>query len=124
MVDWLARCYTKDNPVQTLKILKALLANVVSNDEVTQIIQEEIDKLEDTEADEEDSEDNEKSPEEEFGGKDLMVDTGMDMPLDTGLDTGLDLDLGGEEEFEVEPNEAEETLPSPDDLGIDMTQNF
>lgn len=97
-----------------LKILKSLLSDVLSsNTEVIALIQEEIEKLEQT-------------PEEE----DSDGDSGDDEPLDLGNDfnpprennfsTGSgpelpDVDL-------EEPSSTEgETLPTADELGIDMT---
>ena len=114
-----------------LKILKALLANVITDSEIMEVLQEEIDKLEEEakEGKEENSE--AELDNEDLGGRDLMpdLDMGSDMPVDTGFDTEVDEltpEVGEEEEFAVEPNEpgAEEPLPSPADLDIDMTQNF
>lgn len=103
-----------------LKILKSLLSDVLlSNTEVIALLQEEIDKLEQTGEDEMsdlDDEDNE--------------------PLDLGNDFGPphgggrpDRDLGNEdmpelpdlEATETEAPDMGETLPTADELGIDMT---
>lgn len=97
-----------------LKILKSLLSDVLaSNTEVISLIQEEIDKLEQT-------------PEEEESDEDL----GDDEPLDLGGDfnSPRKSDFGGPSEPNLpdidmeEPAPTEgESLPTADELGIDMT---
>lgn len=121
-----------ESPASRLKILKSLLANVISNEEVTTVIQEEIDKLTEQEEKKTDETPDDEIT-DEFGGRDLVTDIGSDMPIDNGLESDFG-DLGPEaapeETFEVEPNEvggaepASDVLPSPADLDMDMSTNY
>lgn len=112
-----------------LKIVKSLLSNVISDNEVIELIQSEIDKLE-NEKDAEEAPDNKAEKEEDFGELSLNEPTDTDLG---GVESSIEPELGlepeetSEEEISIESEpsvEAEETLPSPDELGIDMTQNF
>lgn len=116
-----------ESPAARLKILKSLLANVISNEEVTTVIQEEIERLEEQNKPTEENPE-ETNPVDDLGGRDLVI--GSDMPIDNGLESDLG-DLGPEaapeETFEVEPNNPEpesDVLPSPDELGMDMSTNY
>lgn len=112
---------TIEDPVLKLKITKALISNIISNQEVIELIQEQIQALEDA-AEEEASLDLE-------GGGDMDLNLSGDLDLggsgdfDLGGDLGgddfaADLDLGGEE-----VSGGEDALPSPSDLGdsLDFT---
>ena len=110
-----------DDPVIKLKITKALLSTITSDEEIIQLLEEQIKKLE--------AEGAESEPEQEdkFGGDDEGDLMGTHEPLDLNR-SALGGDFGEqEEETEIETPEeepAEETvLPTPADLGIDMTQN-
>ncbi len=109
-----------------LKILKELLSSSINNPEVVSLIQEQIDKLENTETPEED--------------KDKDKETPLPKPISSsaGPDNSSALDLDIEEnpteestETEneiIEPIEGEEGgeesyLPTPDELNLDMTNN-
>lgn len=111
-----------EDPATKLKMLKSLLAKVISNQEVIQLIQDTIDSLEE-----------ENSPEGDGGdellGDELFGDDGSDFggggsdfggDFDLGDDTGSDFDdLGGD--FETE--EGGDELPAPSDLGAgDFTE--
>lgn len=109
-----------EDPVAKLKILKLLLSNVITDNEIVDILQEEIDNLE---------------------GEVESVPTDEDE--DDGLVDRLDIDVndrrpsgGGLEPPEMPSSEEEsgteettevgggaETLPSPDELGVDFTDN-
>ena len=112
-----------------LKILKSLLSNVITDPEIIQVLQDEIDKLEVKEEVPTDI------PTEETGdGLDISdLDSGTpevsDMPLDLDIDYNADTDSIDMIDNEIAPEEpargeATDTLPSPADLDIDMTQNF
>lgn len=104
-----------ENPVSKLKILKSLLSDVVTDQEVISILQEEIEQLEQSEdasMDMDASDDVSEEPADLGGGDDFSfsddapLDFGGEETLDTD-DTAVDSDGG-----------AEDSLPSPDDLGI------
>ena len=115
-----------------LKILKSLLSDIIADPEVIQLIQQEIDKLDKAA---EEAEAGGKTPVEGSGGED---DFGLDLGLGGGEDeSGFDLDsaLGLTEPSEEEPAESESglesavgaeepartVLPTPSDLGLDLT---
>lgn len=104
-----------ENPVAKLKILKSLLSDVVTDQDVIAILQEEIEALEQSEdalMGDEMSDDASEEPADLGGGDDFSF------PDDTPLD------FGGEETTDIEDTTddsdggAEDTLPSPDDLGV------
>lgn len=109
-----------EDQAQKLKILKILLSTIIDEPEVINVIQEEIDKLELT-------------PEEELSNdaKDnLDIDVDMGGPSGMRSSTPIDnMDISPEEMSDELSGEdmggmGEETissLPSPADLGIDMT---
>ena len=119
-----------EDPIIKLKMLKSLLAKVISNQEVINLIEEMIDKLE-----KELEEGEEETPEEgggllgdellgsdddSFGGGGGSFNGG---DFDFG-DEGGDFDLGDEGgDFEEPAEDAGEELPSPTDLGAgDFTE--
>ena len=109
-----------NNPVIKNKILKALLSNVVTNQDVIDLFQEYIDELEEAGENTVEGSDNSEAAEDLGlgsdlgGGEDIFSD---EEPLDLRADLGLDI---GEEE----PAEGEEIiLPTPEELQIDMTNN-
>lgn len=116
-----------EDPIIRLKILKALLSNVVTDPEVTKLIQEQIDALE---SDKEAGEDATDDTDEDFADFSSDSDLGTDSSLDLGSDIGLedndfdtDTIVADDEAEAAAASGSEETLPTPDDLGIDMTDN-
>lgn len=124
-----------EDPAKKLEALKSLLASIITDTEVLQIIQDEIDRLESENAGEEEmpSEEDEfefggGNAEEEneiFGGigaptENAMPEDNMDLP--TPEETGAEESFGREEgkEILVEEGEDEDSLPTPEQLGIDM----
>lgn len=118
-----------ETPTTRLKILKALLASSVSDSEVLALIQEEIDRLELKE---------EETPEDEI--EETSEETEENEPAPTFDSSAFEQQVFGEEPQSEEETEeptnssaqavanevGEETdnyLPSPSDLGVDMTQN-
>ena len=111
-----------EDPIIKLKITKSLLSNSVTNQEALELVQDYVDELEKEKEEEE-------MPEEDMGdGDDLDLDFGgSDFGGGSG---GSDLDFDTGEDFDMpapdlgEPSGgAEETLPSPSDLGGgDMTE--
>ena len=110
-----------EDPILKLKILKSLLSNVISNQEVIELIQQQINALEDA-AEEEAAND--------LGGDDMDLGDlgdfgggGDDFGGDLGGD--MDLDFGGEDDFaaDFEEGAGGDELPSPSDLGggLDFT---
>ena len=110
-----------EDPVAKLKITKSLLTNIITNDEVMQIIQQEIDKME---ADSDDAEtetpEGEETDEESFDSS---------TPLGLGDKLGLTPPSAPstEEEPREEPAETEtsaEELPTPEELDVgDLSDN-
>ena len=95
-----------------LKILKSLLANVITDVDVISLLEEEITKLEEEQIKPEVKEQGEEFESSEGFGGNVDSETA---PLD------LDSELGLEEIPEVE--EQGERLPTPEETGIDMTNN-
>lgn len=110
-----------EDPVQRLKILKILLSEIIEDPEVINVVQEEIDKLENGEA-----------PVGDDGGdNDMDIDIDMhggpggmrrSTPIDNMEIEPEEIDLGSESGEEMGGREEMiGELPSPADLGIDMT---
>ena len=108
-----------EDPIKKLKILKSLLDNVINDSNVMSLIQEEIERLE----------------EEVENGENLTTeDEVADMSSDIGDMSGGSFDNSGDimdsgdtstDELGEEPvDEVEDEiiLPSPDDLGVDMSE--
>ena len=125
-----------------LKILKSLLSNILTDGEVISLIQEEIDKLEEQKeeaaTDEEIADSlNELEPvedvssdiEDTFGDDNQLSDTLEDeVPLDFDLEGDSSNEISSSEETIVDDDNnsegGETILPSPADLGVDLTQNI
>lgn len=111
-----------ENSLLKLKILKEMLANVVTEPEVIALLEEEIEKLEKETNPEENTDNEDDFSEFDSGDEDININ----LSSDTGLDQALDLETPETEveEPEVEIPEEETSLPSPDELGIgDLTDN-
>lgn len=99
-----------EDPTTKLKILKSLLSSVISDPEVISLLQDEISRLEDQ-------------------GIDNNLDSSLGDEDSSNIDLGgsseplnLDAELGLEEPTE-EIEEEGETLPTPEEIGVDMTDN-
>lgn len=114
-----------EDPIVKLKMLKSLLSNVISNQEVIELLQETIDALEKEVKDQ-----NLESEGDDFGGDDMFGDDfgsfgggsgGGDFDFgDEGGDLG---DLGADFEEPAGEEGGGEELPSPADLGAgDFTE--
>lgn len=122
-----------DDPIAKTKVLKSLLSETLTNQEVTNILQDYIEKLE--------NEENKKD--EESGSEDDLADLGMPSDMGVGEESNFS-PMGGSpssaeegpestepkgeseaetEEAEESNEEEEEVLPSPSDLGVDLTNN-
>lgn len=106
-----------------LKILKSLITSVIVDSDVLSLIQDEIDKLEKAE-----SEDTLEEPAMDMEGEDTdlggMDDTSPDLSggsMDMSDTTELDSTEMDSTETEVSADEDDMDLPSPQELGIDMT---
>lgn len=117
-----------EDPIIKLKILKSLLSNVISNQEVIELIQEQITQLEREIQEQESMED-----ESDMGSESDMFD---DLDLGGGSDFGGD-DLGGlfndsgsSDDFgdfsDIEVGGEEESLPTPAEAGggLDFTDEI
>ena len=98
-----------ETPTTKLKILKSLLSNTISDADVIQLLQEEIENLE-AEAEELESDNiTDDASTDEYPDDELMDFS----PSSSGFD------FGGDNSSDVDPSEEEdETLPSPADLDI------
>ena len=109
-----------EDPVTKLKILKSLLASYITDTEVIQLIQDEISRLENVKAEEE-------SPSSEESSEDIDLDSSIDiggLESDEGT-SSLSAEAGfegGEEEGTPEEVSGE-ALPTPEQLGVDFTDN-
>lgn len=113
-----------EDPVIKLKMTKSLLSNSISNQEVIELLQEYIEKVEEQQAEEEAAE-NGSNDDMSSGGDDLDLDLDLDLGGDSGGDDfdlgGDDLDLGGDD-FDMDLG-GDESLPSPSELGAgDLTE--
>lgn len=114
-----------ENPTTKLKILKNLISTVITDSEIINLIQEEIDALEANGGMPMEG-DNLGAGGDDFGGSfgggssfsggggSSSLDLDTQLGLDGGDDFGGDMDLDSDDS---------EPLPSPDDLGIDFTDN-
>ena len=105
-----------------LKVLKSLLSNILTNTEVIELIQIEIDKLEATEkeSEDDDSTDTSSDTESEDDGLDTSETDFSSLEVD---DTLPSMDLDSSEET-IEPmGDTDNYLPSPEELGQDFTVN-
>ena len=119
-----------DDTKARLQILKSLLSNILTNGEVIEIIQSQIDKLDEEKSNESDDE-IESTDESEFDSYDDYSDYNAeessfdiedtDEFLDVNLDTTEDIP---DEQIEPVQNIDDMNLPSGEDLGIDLTQNM
>ena len=108
-----------EDPLTRLKILKSMLSEALTNTEVAELIQKEIEKLETStspDIDEETSDEDILFGSEDEGASDL------DFADDLGLDEPAE-ELTDESESEVEEPIEEEPLPSGTDLGVDLTNS-
>lgn len=106
-----------EDSVTKLKILKSLLANVIDDTEIVQLLQDEIDRLESEE---------DETIEEPVEG-DATSDTSISAGGEMDFNDTFGANLGGEEEpLDTEgeaTSEDENVLPNPEDLGVDLTDS-
>ena len=114
-----------DNPVQKLRILKALLGSGYINSEVLNIIQEEIDRHEKEAEQGEDEED--LGATDDFGDEGGSFGGGGDFDLNIDVGGGESSSSGGEETISTEtsetPSESSGELPSMEGTGLDFTDS-
>lgn len=108
-----------EDPIQKLKILKILLSEIVDDPEVINVLQEEIDRLESTPEVETVEGDNDSVDINMRGGPSGLRSSRPIDDMDISPEEGSieELPTGGEEGA----SEMISQLPSPADLGIDMT---
>jgi hypothetical protein len=115
-----------EDPVNKLKITKALLSNVITNTEVIQILEDEISRREKLA-----QEENEEITSSETGDESTDINNSDEMDFDMpSIDTSVDSIIPSEEtnaelDTGAEPTEdsssSEQVLPTPADLGVDLT---
>lgn len=103
-----------EDPSVKLKILKNMLSGVITDSDVITLLEDEIKRLEDELPLQGDSGDNESTNKET--NDHLSITNKENEPLN--LDAELDLDTPTQEE-----NQDEINLPTPEELGVDMTDN-
>ena len=109
-----------DNVPSKLRIAKALLSNIINDADVLKEIEDQITLLEDN------GEGDTSNPEDK-GSDDLSTGGGSDFDFDNDP-LNLDAELGLEEpntsnEESEEENTEETNLPTPEELGVDMTDS-
>lgn len=105
---------------QRLRILKSLLSGVITDQEVLEVLQEEIDKLQQQEGQGEDTTPTDDEFEPDTGFSSLMGGGGGPSDIDLDIDLGGDTESIADAEVASEEGSSEE-LPSPSDIGLDMT---
>ena len=110
------------DPIARLKILKNLLANIVTNPDVIAVIQDEIEKLET----EQELHTISEEATDEDSNEDIIneINNGEDSSPEINNNTEFNLNDLEEPEEEInissEQNEEETVLPNPTDLGVNM----
>lgn len=107
-----------EDPVIALKIKKALLSKTLTDAEVIDLLQEQIDK---TESQEEDGGVSETNVENEAPEEETEISSTTSEP--TSLADAIGANTEGEIEVAEEEPAAETILPSGEDLGLDFTDN-
>ena len=105
-----------EDPVAKLKIIKSLIVNIISDTDIVDILQGQIDAIESS-ISEESSEDEQTTDETE---DDTLVDLGDSEGEERTPEMGA---VSAEGETKEQPEEVTGDLPSPDELGIDFTAN-
>ena len=105
-----------EDPVAKLKIIKSLISNIISDTEIVDILQEQIDSIESSIA-EEYHEDEQVTDETE---DDALIDLGDSAGEERTPEMGA---VSTEGETEEQPEKVIGELPSPGELGIDFTAN-
>ena len=111
-----------------LEILKILISSVINNSDITNLLEDEIEKVkkengEDLDMGDDDFSDSFHEPSGSSGGD--VIDFGDDINIDTGANNTpeADFDLGAEEPAAEPAADMLGELPSPENLGVDFTQN-
>lgn len=115
-----------DDPLFKLKLDKLLLAPVINDSDVLTLLQEKIDELEEENKPEEETEEVSSSKEEQKEKEDLNRNIPSSMPtLSDTEESEKEMGEIATEEQSMEPVEEIEDsyMPSPEELGQDMTQN-
>lgn len=106
----------EDNTAK-LEILKSMLSSYMSNQDVINIIQEEINKLTEEQPEE-------QKGREQLGTEEAITTDEFGVPEESGLAQDLGLAPTETEEPETQPAESEENaLPTPSELGLDFTDS-
>lgn len=114
------------NEKTKLEILNILISSVINNSEITNLLEQEIKRIEEENPDlssDDDLGDAFDGPSSGSGGGDF-IDFGDDINIDTGsdtTDTGADIDIP-DTTADTDAETVSE-LPTPGDLGLDFTQN-
>ena len=114
-----------ENPIVKLKMLKSLLANAVTNTEITTLLNSEIQKMEQDERDavnEEVTLEDASLNDAELGDTEISGDEPLDLggdvddtaSADTSVEVGIDDGIS-------DTSSESASLPTPDELGVDMT---
>ena len=108
-----------EDPIIKTKILKSLLSTIITDQEVIALLDEQIKKLEEegVTAEPEMNEEDEMNFDMNMPSSSSSTSSDFDMNLDSAL--GLETEETPSEELPA----GEEELPTPEDLGVDMTDN-
>ena len=126
VTDVMATLSDIEDPISKLKILKSLLSNAITNVEVIDLLQKEIDRLEaDVEAKAENIvTDNSINDSGDFDASSSADNGEADFDMSPDDVFGSGGSLNAEESSSNSDGENDNYLPSPEDLGVDMTQNI
>lgn len=105
-----------EDPKAKLMLLKSLMSTVITDEEIIQLIQEQIDALENAK----EKVDDEQPVDLASSTEDDSLDLENDLALDLGLSDNSEELATSENE---QPDEAIEALPSPEELGVDFSDN-
>ncbi len=110
-----------ENPIIKMKILKDLISNVITDTEVISLLQNEIENMENNA----NTSATPNSNGQNTGDVNFNSNSDLSSVDSTPLDLDKELDLGDEFNNELNSEESNENiLPTPEETGIDMTQNI
>lgn len=120
-----------ENPVTKLKIEKALISNNITDSTIIELIQDEIDRLEQEENNNVNNDNLDDFGDNDFGGGfggssgGSSSFDGLDEPLDLDSELGIDSEIENDLDLDTDTSSSggADDLPSPADLGLDMTDN-
>ena len=111
-----------EDPATMLKVIKLLLSNIITDTEIIDILQEQIEAMK-----EEDTTETTEDDDNDIADR-IEIDNEMPRPRGGGIDREMPDEFsteetGAETSAENSPEAELGTLPSPSELGVDLTDN-